>query len=161
MTGPNPILEDLGPVEGFARRAEHAVGHLFHHHDAVPLNPQAPADRPVNLAAATAAVPREEAPMSLTTLTDDLRNDLTDGLAWVTDWAARVKAAAPGIVSTVDTVANSTVGKLAETLAGSVLPPEVEPVLVNLVGDFVKRYGQPAAVAPAAPQQPAAPAPTA
>jgi len=159
-------------AEHIFEEAARGFEHLFHHGHHAASEPrqaqaagrapiQPPDSSPVNLAAATAAALREETPMSLASIDADLRNDLTAGISYGKELFARLEAAAPGIISTVDTVANSTVGKLAETLAGSVLPPEVEPVLVNLVGDFVKRYGQPAAVAPAAPQQPAAPAPTA
>lgn len=81
--------------------------------------------------------------MSLAQIEDAVRTDLTDGLDWLDGFVQRVKAAAPGIISTVDTVSNTTVGKLAETLAGAVIPAQYEPMLVGLVEDFARRYGQP------------------
>jgi len=89
MTGPNPILDGIGPIEGFARRAEHAFEHAFRHFEhpgdpepvvarehvipaGEPLNSQAPAVQPVNLAAGEpAASTQEETPMSLASLKKD------------------------------------------------------------------------------------------
>ena len=88
--------------------------------------------------------------MSLTQIEDDVRADLSDGLAYVAQWASKLQGVMPAIVSTVDKVGGSTVGKLAETLAGAVIPQPYEDMLVGLVDDFAKRYGQPA-VQPAAP----------
>ena len=209
------FTEQLGPVEGFAHRAERNIAdelrrlahpHLHHRDAARPWPPetcgdcadglvptihgacncgspgfpdpherlcgyepcpngcwnilhppsQTPASGPVNLAAG-AAEPLKENPM-FATIDDDLREDLTQGIAYGKELFARLEAKAPGIISTVDAVAGSTIGQLAEKLAGSVIPPQYEPVLVGLVDDFVRRYGQPAPVA-AAPAAPATPAP--
>jgi len=205
MTGPNPILEDLGPVEGFARRAEHAVGHLFHHHDArswhgtcgdcadglVPtvhgacncgspadestgfrheplcgyepcpngcwdlLHPrtQAPADRPVNLAAATAAVPREETPMSLT-------SDVEQGYAAVKAELGKFDTALPGLLARARAFEASPFAAVAEKAASAVLPPEAVAIAVkaaeSVLDDMNALYNPPQPVAdPAAPVAPA------
>lgn len=128
--------------------------HLPHHRDdADAVVTQAPAEQPDSTAQVT-----QEDPMSLITLTDDLKEDLTEGVAYVKDWIARVEQAAPGIAGTLETVGGSTVGKLAEELAGFVVPEPYEGMLVNLVKDWVGRYGQPAAsTAPATPQEPQEP----
>lgn len=102
--------------------------------------------------------------MTIATIEDDVREDLTKGLDYVAGWAQRVQQALPGIVSTVDTVSGSTIGKLASSLAGAVIPEPYESMLVSLVSDFASRYGQPATTPAAAatttttPVTPAAPA---
>ena len=123
--------------------------------------PETPAAVPATMAAATAAAatPQEE-PMSLTTIEDDVREDLTKGLDYVTGWAQRVQTLMPAIVDTVDTVGSSTVGKLIEAAAGAVLPAPYEQVAADFVKDLVAKYGTPAAAATPAPADPAAPAQT-
>jgi hypothetical protein len=154
--------------------AADTMRHLMHHHGnpqpvtprervipmGDPLNPQRDsAPQP-----AAQAIPqneteeprREEPPMSLETIDADLREDLTAGITYGKELFARLEARAPGIIATVDAVANSTVGQIAEKLAGTVIPAEAEPFLLGLIDDFKARYGQPAAPAPA-PAAPAAP----
>ena len=140
------------------RTAEQAIERPFHHH-AADAAPETPAAVPATMAAATAAAatPQEE-PMSLTTIEDDVREDLTKGLDYVTGWAQRVQTLMPAIVDTVDTVGSSTVGKLIEAAAGAVLPAPYEQVAADFVKDLVAKYGTPAAAATPAPADPAAPA---
>ena len=99
--------------------------------------------------------------MSLTTIADDLREDLSTAengaITYIEGWIGRVKAAMPAIVSTVDTVSGSTVGKLAEELGAAVLPPEDEAALVQFA-KFMRAKYEAAKVAAPAPA-PAAPAP--
>lgn len=71
MTGPNPILDGIGPVEGFARRAEHNIAdgmrRLMHPHHDVP-QPAAQPARPAMIATDTPEV----TPMSVLTEGIDL-----------------------------------------------------------------------------------------
>jgi hypothetical protein len=142
------------------RTAEQHIEHPFRHpSETAPAGPaqgaepypQAPAAQPVNLAAATAAAPSKENTMSpITTLEDDVKADLTDGLNWMEGFVTRVKAAAPGIIATSEAIGGTTVSKLVEAAAGAVLPPAYEQVAVDFVKDLITKYGQPAQ-APAAP----------
>jgi hypothetical protein len=159
----------------FHETEEAVFGHLHHH--AVPLaeggnaddviTTRTPATQPVNLAATPVAAPSKENTMSpLSTLEDDVKADLTDGLNWLDGFVTRVKAAAPGIIATSEAVGSSTVGKLVELAAGKILPPGVEEEFLALAGRYFGSFGQVAALAPAAPvaapvdpQQPAAPVP--
>ena len=118
------------------------------------LTTQTPAARPATMKAATAAAPQQEDTMSLATIEDDVKADLTDGLNWLQGFASRLTAAAPGIIATSEAVGGSTVGALVEAVAGRILPPQLEQILANQVKDFVDRYSQVQAAAPA-PQPPA------
>lgn len=128
------------------RTAEQLVEHPFRRRDAAP---QTPATAPATMAAAPAAAPPQEDTMSLATLEDDIKNDLTEGAAYVEQWIGRVKQAAPGIIATSEAVAGSTVGQLAEIFLGRVLPPDVETELLSVVKRYVTSFGQPAAPAQA------------
>lgn len=151
MTGPNPILESL-EKEWDAGRRWTAAHFIPHRHD------QTPATQPVNLAAATAAAANPQGDtVSLATLDDEVKNDLTKGMDWLEGVVARVKAAAPGIIATSEAVGGSTVSALVEAVAGRILPPQLESMLASIVKDFVDRYAPVAVAAPVQPQQ-AAPA---
>lgn len=145
MTGPNPILESLENEWDAGRRWTAAHFHPHRH-------PQTPATAPVNLAAAPAAAAKQEDTMSLATLEDDVKADLTDGLNWMEGFVTRVRAAAPGIIATSDALASSTVGQVAEMFLGKVLPPDVETELLGIVRRYVTTFGQ---AAPVPVQQPA------
>lgn len=148
MTGPNPILESLENEWDAGKRwtAAHFIPHR---------HPQTPATAPVNLAAAPAAAANPQGDtMSLATLEDDVKADLTDGLNWMEGFVNRVRAAAPGIIATSDALASSTVGQVAEMFLGKVLPPDVEAELLGIVRRYVTTFGQAAPV----PVQQAVPA---
>lgn len=134
------------------RAAEHAaatrIGHL------VPRHAQAPATQPVTVETTT---PKENR-VSLTTLTDDVKADLTDGLDWLDGFVTRIKTAAPGIIAASEAVGGSTVSALVDAVAGRILPPQLETVLAGLVKDFVDRNAPAAADAPVAPPAPSQPA---
>lgn len=158
MTGPNPIAEAL---ERDWQRIRHPSRH------AVPLAQggdarnviQTPANMPATMVTATAAAATKESTMSIATLEDAVKTDLTDGIDWLDGFVGRIKAAAPGIIATSEAVGGSTVGALVEAVAGRILPPQLESVLAGLVKDFVDRNAAPAAtVADSTAAQPA-PAP--
>lgn len=157
MTGPNPIFE---AVRREARTAEHDVAGWFHRDNPAPHganpHPENPAATPATMAPVTAgAVTQQEDSMSLATIEDDVKTDLTQGLDWLEGFVGRVKAAAPGIIATSEAVGGSTVSALVEAVAGRILPPQMESVLAGIVKDFVDKYA-PAQVQAAAPAQPAA-----
>lgn len=150
MTGPNPILEAL---EHDWQRIRHP-----HHHDQAATATQTPATQPVSLAPAPAAAtaPQKGTTMSFATLDEDVKTDLTDGLNWLTGFATRLQAAAPGIIATTEAVSGSTLGALAEGLAGRILPPQLEQVAVDFVKNLADKYAvQPVTAQPAAAQPPA------
>lgn len=126
---------------------------------------QPPASQPVTLTAdattTTALTPEETLMSLLTTLTEDARGDLTDGLSYAEGLIARLKDIAPSVIETADTIGGSTVGKLIDAAAGAVLPAPAEEILVNLVKDFVSHYGTPAPATTATPVAPVATAPAA
>jgi hypothetical protein len=148
MTGPNPILDAIGPVEGFARRAEHAVGHLFrHHHDAPPgatmrerfgqchaadactMDPRCELHPGCVQAEAAAgqtgtATPPKENPMSLT-------SDVEQGYAAVKSELAKFDTALPGLLNKAKAFEASPFASLAEKAAASILPPEAVAIAVN------------------------------
>jgi hypothetical protein len=130
---------------GFAEREMHQVEDLFARH-------QTPATTPASTATTTT-----EENVSLTTLEDDVKNDLTQGLDWLDGFVTRVKAAAPGIIATSEAVGGSTVGKLVEIAAGKILPPGVEDEFLALAERYFGSFGQAAAATvPVAPQAPPA-----
>lgn len=140
----------MARMRDFAHEAEEAVfGHLHHHH-AADAAPQTPAVQPATMAASAAPVATKENRMSLTTLEDDVKADLTQGLDYLIDFGTRLKSAAPGIIATSEAVGSSTVGALVEAVGGAILPPQLEQVAVDFVKDLVGKYGQ-------QPVQPAAP----
>lgn len=94
--------------------------------------------------------------MSLATLENDVRTDLTAGLDYLDGLVGRLKTAAPGIIATADAVGGSTVAALVDAVAGRILPAGLEPILASIVRDFVDKY---AVAAPAQPQQQPAQAP--
>jgi hypothetical protein len=146
------------------------IVHHGHHHpeppslaaqlDAAHARTQTPATQPVTVKAPN---PKEAIMSLLDTITEDVRGDLTDGLDYLEQFVGRVKAAAPSIINTADTLGGSTVGKLVEAAAGAVLPADVETELVNIVKTYVSRFSTPVATTTAAaPQAPVeAPAPAA
>lgn len=129
---------------------EHEWDKITHHHGDSHRLSQTGGQSPVTIEADTGSASKE----TTVGISADIKQDLTEGIEYIDGWIDRVKAAAPGIVSTVDTVANSTVGKLAEALGEAILPPQVEEVVVNLVKAAVDKYGQAASAT-------TAPAPTA
>lgn len=146
MTDHLPVFERL------EEDVLHRVRGLFEpHRRTADAAPETPAPVPATMAAEPAAI--QEETMSLAQIEDDVREDVTKGIEYVAGWAQRVQAALPGLVSTVDAVGGSTVGKLAETLLGIVIPEPYETILVNYAEDFAKRYGAPVPAAPAAPAQ--------
>jgi hypothetical protein len=146
----NPIFDE---IERDLLHGASDVAGWFHHG----RHPQAPGAQPDQLAAPAAETTTEETMSLFDTLTPDVKSDLTEGAAYVEGWIGRIKAAAPTVIADAETVGGSTVGKLAEMLAGTVLPPEVEAEFLSLAKLFVGRFGAPAA--PAAPvEQPAQPA---
>jgi len=149
VTGPNPILESLENEWDETRRW--TAAHFSHHrHD------QPPAAQPVNLAAAPAAAANPQGDtVSLATLDDEVKDDLTKGMDWLEGVVARVKAAAPGIIATSEAVGGSTVSALVEAVAGRILPPQMESILATMVKDFVDRYAPAQVTAPAQPVAPA------
>lgn len=144
--------EELGGIEHAAQRFGHAlaehVEHPFRRGDAAPGQP---AQEPGTMAvAAAAAQPTGGTTVSLATIEDDVRADLTQGLDWLEGFVGRVKNAAPGIISTVDAVSGTTVGKLIETAAGKFLPPGIEEEFLAIAGRYFSTWGQAAAPAAAA-----------
>lgn len=129
------------------------TGLFEHHHHAEPA-PQAPAQQPDNQATAPAAAITQGDSMSLTIIEEDVKKDLTEGMAWLSGLAQRVQAAAPGIIATSEALGNSTLGKLAETAAGKFLPPGVEEEFLALAGRYFSTFGQPVQAAAAAPAPP-------
>jgi len=127
---------------------EHLTGH---DHDA----PARTTSAETAAAEPTIAITPQEEPVSLATLETAVKDDLTNGIAYIKEFAARIEQAAPGIIGNAEAAAVPLVGKLAEAIAGRILPPPLEEVLIGLVSDFYDRSGQPA---PAAPEQPTAPA---
>ena len=97
--------------------------------------------------------------MSLAQLEAGIKTDITEGVTWVKEWAARIEAAAPGIIATSDAVAGSTVGQVAEMFLGKVLPADVEAELLGIVKRYVSTFGQPANAGPAPTGQQAVQAP--
>jgi hypothetical protein len=123
--------------------AGHALTHLFGDHAA----PEPPAIQPDSVDTTTAT----EDTM-LAKLEDDVKKDLTEGVAYLEEFIGRVKAAAPGIISNAEQIGGSTVGRLVETAAGRILPPPIEDIAVELLGPLFEKYGTPqAAPAPAEP----------
>ena len=158
MTGA-PIGEELGPVEGFAHRAEHEFAdamrrfthpHLFHHDVPQPAATQAPASQPVNLAADAAAAPPKENPMSLAT-------DVEQGWTAVENETAKFRQALPGLLEKAKAFEQSPFAQLAEKAAGAVLPPEAVAIAVksadSVIDDLIALYATPAPAEPAAPAQ--------
>jgi hypothetical protein len=114
---------------------------------------------PVIIEATTDVADRRGATtMTLTAISDDVKTDLTEGITYVEGLVQRLKTAAPGIISTSEAVANSTVGKLAEALAGAVIPAPYEEIAVSFVKDLAAKYGA-ATVTPAVTPAPAAATP--
>lgn len=139
-------------LDGVWDHAEHAIAEHVPHRPQPTFTPN-PA-QPATMAAATAPAPNKENRMNLTQIEDDVRTDLTDGLNWLDGFVQRVKAAAPGIITTVDAVSGSTVGQLAEIFLGKILPPDVEAEFIAIAKRYAATFGQPAApAAPAAPPQ--------
>ena len=86
--------------------------------------------------------------MSLATLENDVKTDLTQGVGWLKGFVTRLEAAAPGIIATSEAVGGSTVGQIAEMFLGKVLPPDVEAELLTLVKRYVVTFAQPAVPQP-------------
>lgn len=131
-------------IESFEEWRNHL--HLHHHG-----HPQTPAPGPVTLAAAQ---PATEAPMSLATLENDVKNDLTQGLDYLEGMVGRLKTAAPGIIGNAETVLAPIVERFAQTVGDRVLPPLMEEGLMAVVDAYFAKLGQPAQPIAAQPQQP-------
>ena len=149
------LLADWDHVEHAAGAAAEDVSDWFRRDHPYPDASQAPAVMPVNVEAAPAAQPEENDMSELVKLEADVKNDLTEGMTYLEGLVGRVKAAAPGIIGTIDQVSGSTVGKLIETAAGRILPSNIEDMVVTFLAPLFDKYGQPAA--PAAPADPAVP----
>lgn len=138
----------MARMRDFAHEAEEAVFGHHRHHDEPRMAPhveaalaarQTPAVQPATMAPAGAAT--KENRMSLSTLEDDVKADLTQGLDYLIDFGTRLKSAAPGIIATSEAVGSSTVGALVEAVGGAILPPQLEQVAVDFVKDLVGKYG--------------------
>jgi hypothetical protein len=128
----------------FFHEAEEAVFGHHRHHD----TSAAPA-----AATATIRTSNPGGPVSLiTTLEDDVKTDLTQGVGWLKGFVGRLEQAAPGIIATTEAVGGSTVGQLAEIFLGKILPPDVEAEFLALAKRYAVTFGQP--VAPAADPAP-------
>jgi hypothetical protein len=156
MTGANPIHVAVAAAKrDFGWFEDHLPGR----HAA----PETPAPQPVNLTAAAAAAEPQEEPVSIAKLEADIKNDITEGAAWVAEWAARIKTAAPSIIETTEAAGGPTVARLIQVAAGRVLPPGVEDIAASLLGKLFDDFAPAAQPAPAQaadgqPQQPAVPA---
>ena len=95
--------------------------------------------------------------MSLATLENDVKNDLTQGLDYVEGMVARLKSAAPGIIGNAETVLAPIVERFIQTVGERTLPPLMEEGLMAVVDAYFTKLGQPAA--PAQPEQPVQPVP--
>lgn len=141
-----PTFEEIrADFERGIRTVEHAAGHPFRH--------DAPTETPAMMPATMKPATQQEDSMSLATLEDDVKTDLTQGLDWLEGFVGRVKAAAPGIIATSEAIGGQTVGKLVEIAAGKFLPPGVEEEFLALAERYFGSFGQ----VPAAPAAPAAP----
>lgn len=131
--------------------------HLFRHDDTT----QTPAVTPVNLAAAAAAAPNQEDPMSLA-------SDVEQGYQAVKDEIAKFDASLPGIIGQARKLEGNPLAELAiqagEHVLAGILPVEALDVIKSgaeaSLASLLSLYnpqGQPVAPAPA--PAPAAPAP--
>lgn len=81
----------------------------------------------------------------MTSLPDEIKTDLTDGLAYVSDWVTRVKSNMPAVVAAAEKDAASPVGKtaieFAEALGDVVLPPEAMTFVKGMLGYAVATWG--------------------
>ena len=143
------IGEQLGDIEGFASRAEHAVAdelrrlthpHLFRH-DA---DTRAPASTPASLE----PQPQKENPMSLV-------SDVEQGYQAVKNELGRFDQALPGLLERAKAFEASPFAAIAEKAASAVLPPEAVAIAVKaadtVINDLVALYATPAQAEPAAP----------
>jgi hypothetical protein len=102
----------------------------------------------------------------MTSITDEVKSDLTDGLEYLEKMAGRLKTAAPGIIARAEAEAATPLGKtateLAVALGDTVLPPEAVTFIKGILDYAVSKWG-PAeeTTAPAAPAAEEAPAPAA
>lgn len=117
-------------------------------HVADVLHRKTPAQQPATMNTAT----QQEDSMSLATIADDIKNAIGNAEQWVTQVT---ETHLPAILAEAGKYEGSTIGKLAATLEGALIPEPFESMLNGLVEDFVKRYGQPAVTAPAEAQPPA------
>lgn len=155
-----PSFEEIrADWERDVSRIEQRIEHPFRHNDEPRMTPhvdaahaatQTPATAPDSPAAPAASTQGDTMP--LTQIEDDVKADLTAGVSWVKEWAARIEAAAPGIIATTDAVGGSTVGKLVEIAAGKILPPGVEEEFLALAGRYFGAFGQVPAAPVTAPQ---------
>lgn len=136
--------------------AARAVGWVEHHLPHRHAAPQSPAPQPVTMAPATAdaTAPQKDTTMSLATLEDDVKNDLTQGLDYLEGMVGRLKTAAPGIIGNAETVLAPIVERFAQTVGDRVLPPLMEEGLMAVVDAYFAKLGQPAQPVAAQPQQP-------
>jgi hypothetical protein len=161
MTTPDPPIYEriMRDAERFAGRVEHTVEHRFDAFRPRHGTSEPPASQPVTVNAGPR--PAKEPFMSLLdTITEDVKSDLTQGVAYLKEFAGRLEQVSPSIISTAETLGGSTVGKLIEAAAGTVLPADVESELVNIVKTYVTRFGS-ATTTPAVPSAPVAAAPSA
>lgn len=116
---------------------------------------QAPADQPVNLAAAApAAAPTEKEPpmLNLTSIAADIKGAVENADQWVKEIT---ETHLPAVVAIAQRYEGSPIVQALET---AVLPPEVEEGIAGTIRELAKLYPAPAA-APAGPAQPAAAVP--
>lgn len=143
----------MAQMRDFFHEAEEAVFGRHHHHDepapgADPY-PQAPAQQPVNVAAAPAAAQsQQEDNMSVLT-------DIEQGWTAAKGELAKFEQALPGALAKAKQFEASPFAAIAEKAAASVLPPEAVAIAVGaaekVIDDLAALYSAP---------QPADPAPT-
>ena len=120
-----PIFAELEHEAGAAGRRAFAdiTGHFRHHgYDSANALPRVP----------------EETPMS--TITEEIRKDLTEGLDYIKGFAERVSAAAPDIIAVAEKTESSPVAQLLEKLA---LGPEFEKAVAGVIADLAKFFSVP------------------
>jgi hypothetical protein len=102
----------------------------------------------------TETLPEETGMGVLSVIDDDVKEYLTEGFDYLGGMAAKLKAAAPGIIAVAEASGSQTVSAAVESLAGRVLPPDVDAWLAGVVKDAIEKFGAPAAAQPA-PAEPA------
>jgi hypothetical protein len=80
----------------------------------------------------------------LTVVDDEVKGYLTDGFDYLSKMTAKLKTAAPGIITVAEAAGSQTVSAAVEALAGKFLPPDVDAWLAGLVKDAIEKFGTPA-----------------
>jgi hypothetical protein len=93
--------------------------------------------------------PPKEAPVSLATITTDIRNGIHDVEAHVHDWVTAIE---PHLGALADLATSAEQSPLVQAALAAVLPPEVEAELAALVTKMHQAWGaQPAPATAAEP----------